>query len=140
MGPARLSCPFHCVFAQRGTAGPRCRCFARGLSHHIRRIMLDLHSYGASRRAIDAQRWHALHDDLLRQSDGREELQYYGRCQSRVGKRRSLPRRRAWTEGDSRARDFSGSAGNARSLRHTGIRCLAEQSQGQSSSKKLGQH
>ena len=41
MGPARLSGPLHSFSPKEALQG-RVRCFARGLSHHIRRIMLDL--------------------------------------------------------------------------------------------------
>ena len=41
------------------------------LSHHHGCVLLDFHPHGASGRAADAQRRDALHDDLLRQPDGR---------------------------------------------------------------------
>ena len=43
--------------------------------------VLDLHSHGPSRRALDAQGRYAVHHDLLRQPDGGEELQHHGRGQ-----------------------------------------------------------
>ena len=42
-----------------------------GFLDHAGRLLLDVHPHGASRRAADAQRRHPLHDDLLRQPDGR---------------------------------------------------------------------
>jgi hypothetical protein len=52
-------------------AGARRRCVARGFSHHHGCVVLDLHSHGASGGAADAQRRDTVHDDLLRQPDGR---------------------------------------------------------------------
>ena len=51
-----------------------------------------------------------LYDDLLRQPDGGEELQYRRRGKGRAGGIRALPRGRARAEGHSRARDFAGPA------------------------------
>ena len=43
----------------------------RGLSDHDGRVLLDVHSHGAPGRTAHAQRRDAVHDDLLRQPDGR---------------------------------------------------------------------
>ena len=47
------------------------RCFLRRLSHHHGSVLLDLHPHGALGGTADAQWWHPLYDDLLRQPDGR---------------------------------------------------------------------
>jgi enoyl-[acyl-carrier protein] reductase I len=44
------------------------------LSDHSGNLLLDFHPHGAFSRATDARRWHVVHHDLLRQSDGGEEL------------------------------------------------------------------
>ena len=84
---------------------PRRRCrpgrrrAARGLSHHHGRVLLVVHPHGASGRAADEERRHAVHHDLLRQPDGREELQHHGRRQGGAGKRGALYRGRARPKG-----------------------------------------
>ena len=63
VGQARLRRPLHRVLAEGGAAGPRRRRVARRLPQDHGSVLLDLHPHGASRRAADAQRRHAVHDD-----------------------------------------------------------------------------
>ena len=99
VGQTRFRRPLHRLFAEGSLAGARRRRIARRLSHHNGRLVLDLHPHGAPRGAADAQGRHAVHDDLLRQPDGREELQHHGRRQGGAGKRGALHRRRTGTKG-----------------------------------------
>ena len=64
---------------------------------------------------------------LLRQPDGREELQHHGRCQGGAGVRGSLPRGRAWPQGHPRARHLAWTAGDARGFRNPRVRRSARQ-------------
>ena len=54
---------------------------ARRLPQDHGRLVLVVHAHGASRRAADEERRHAVHHDLLRQPDGGGELQHHGRRQ-----------------------------------------------------------
>jgi enoyl-[acyl-carrier protein] reductase I len=67
-----------------------------------------------------AQRHH-VHDELLRQPDGGEELQHYGRGKSRVGMRGAVHGGRTRAEGNPGARHLAGSACNARRVRNSRI-------------------
>src|SRR5262249_61011001 len=80
-------------------------------------VVLDVHPHGTSGGAADAQRRHALHNDLLWQPDGGEELQHHGRRQSRARERGPLFGGRARPEGHPCACHLSGTAGDARGLR-----------------------
>ena len=70
-------------------------------------LLLVLHPHGASGRAADEERRHALHHDLLRQPDGGGELQHHGRGQGGARKRGALHGRRARPEGHPRPRHFA---------------------------------
>ena len=87
---------FDRVLTERRIARPCRRRLERRISDDHGGVLLDLHPHGTPGRTADAQGRHALYDDLLRQPNGREELQHHGRCQGRARERRALPRRRAW--------------------------------------------
>jgi enoyl-[acyl-carrier protein] reductase I len=61
----------HCLFAKGRASGPCGGCTARRLCHDDGCVVLDFHSHGAFGRTADAQGRNAVHDELLRQPDGR---------------------------------------------------------------------
>ena len=99
VGQPRFRRPLHRFLAEGGTAGAGRRRVAGGLSDHHGCFLLDFHSHGASGGAPDAQGRRPVHDDLLRQPDGGEELQHHGRRKGRARKRGPLPRSRARPKG-----------------------------------------
>ena len=63
-----------------------------------------------------------VHHDLLRQPDGREELQHHGRREGGAGGCGALYRGRTRSEGHSRPRHLARPAGDARGVGHSRIR------------------
>ncbi len=82
----------------------------------------------------------AVHDDLLRQPDGGEELQHHGRRQGGARERGPLHRGRARPERHPRACHFARAAGDAGGLRHSRIRRAARQGQSEGARPQPGQH
>src|SRR5262249_13279917 len=140
LGQARFPRAFHRVLAEGRAAGARRRRVARGFSHHHGGVLLDFHSHGASGGAADAQGRVSVHDDLLRQSDGREELQHHGCCQGGARKRGALYRRRARPEGHPRARHLARTARDAGRLGDSRIRCAARQGESEGAGAQPRQH
>ena len=102
--------------------------------------VLDLHSHGASGGAADAQGRDAVHDDVLRQPDGGEELQHHGRRQGGAGERGPLHGGGARPEGHPRPRHLARPAGDPGRIRHSGIRRLARQGEGEGAGAQPRQH
>src|SRR5499427_4853267 len=140
LGQARFRRALHRVLAEGRAARARCRCVAGGFSHHHGGVLLDLHSHGTSGGAADAQGRDSLHDDLLRQPDGRQELQHHGRRQGGACERGALYRRRARPEGHPRARHLARTARHARRLGHPRIRCAARQGESEGAGAQPRQH
>ena len=140
VGPTRLPASLDRIFAEGRAARPCGRCRPRRLSEDHGCVLLVLHADGASGRAADEERRHPVHHDLLRQPDGREELQRHGRGEGGARSRGALHRGRARPERHSCPCHFAGTAGHARGFGHPGIRRIDGQGAVAGAGAQPGQH
>jgi len=103
-------------------------------------VLLDLYPDGAFGGAADAQWRIAVHNDILWQSNGGEELQYHGGCQGGPGMRSALSSGRAWAERDQGSRDLARPFGYPSGLRNSRIRRVARQGQKKGARTEPRQH